>query len=165
MLKKILLVLLVALIAIQFFHPTRNTAEGAQVNFIGNKYPVPDDVKGILAKACYDCHSNNTRYPWYSKVQPFDWWITDHINEGKKEFNFDEYLSRSPRYQYNKIHEVAEQMEEHEMPLNSYLWIHKDAKLSEEEIKKVVNWTDRIRDSLEAHYPMDSLLRKKKPRS
>lgn len=163
MTKKILLVLLVALIAIQFFHPAPNKAAGAQPNFIGNKYPVPEEVNGILAKACYDCHSNNSRYPWYSKIQPFDWWITDHIKEGKKEFNFDEYLARSPRYQYNKIHEVAEQMEKHEMPLKSYLWIHKDAKLTEVEIKKVVDWTDSVRTSLEAQYPIDSLLRKKKP--
>jgi hypothetical protein len=163
MIKKFLLVLLVALIAIQFFHPARNMAEGAQPNFIGNKYPVPQDVKAILAKACYDCHSNNTRYPWYSKLQPIDWWITDHIREGKKEFNFDEFLARSPRYQYNKIHEVAELAEKHKMPLNSYLWIHKDAKLTEEETKKLVGWADSVHSNLEAQYPMDSLVRKKKP--
>lgn len=163
MIRKILLVLLLALIVIQFIHPARNKAEGAQANFIGNKYPVPQDVKDILAKACYDCHSNNSRYPWYSKLQPVDWWITNHIKEGKAEFNFDEYLARSPRYQYNKIHDVSELTEKHEMPLNSYLWIHKDAKLTDDEIKKVVNWADGIQDSLEAHYPMDSLLRKKRP--
>ena len=163
MIRKILLVLLVALIAIQFIHPARNKAVGAQPNFIGNKYPIPEDVKGILAKACFDCHSNNTRYPWYSKIQPVDWWLTDHIKEGKANFNFDEFLAKTLRYQYNKIHDVAELTEKHEMPLNSYLWIHKVAKLNEEETKKVISWANDVQDSLEANYPMDSLMRKKKP--
>ncbi len=163
MIKKILLILLVALIVIQFIHPAKNIAEGSQANFIGNKYPIPADVNGILAKACFDCHSNNTRYPWYCKLQPVDWWMTKHINEGKEEFNFDEYLSHSVRYQYNKIHEVAELVEKHKMPLNSYLWMHKAAKLNEDETKKVIAWADGVHDSLEAHYPIDSLTRKKKP--
>lgn len=63
MLKKIFLVLLVALVVIQFIHPKKNKAEGAQPNYIGNAYTIPDDVKSILAKACIDCHSNNTKYP------------------------------------------------------------------------------------------------------
>ncbi len=162
MIKKILLILLVALIVIQFIHPAKNKAEGAQTNFIGNKYPIPADVNGILAKACFDCHSNNTRYPWYCKTQPVDWWMNNHIKEGKAEFNFDEYLGKSLRYQYNKIQALGEQIDKHEMPLNSYLWIHKDAKLNEEESKKVIAWADGVQDSLESHYPMDSLMKKKK---
>jgi hypothetical protein len=163
MIKKILLLLLVALVVIQFIHPKKNTSEGPQANYIGNKYPVPDNVKGILAKACNDCHSNNTRYPWYSKLQPVDWWITNHVNEGKKELNFDEFLTRSPRYQYNKIKKAGDEAKEHNMPLNSYLWIHKDAKLTADEIASIENWCGSVQDSLEAHYPMDSLVRKKQP--
>src|SRR5262245_31962911 len=98
MYKKILLVVLLAFIVIQFIHPRRNRATGDQPNHIGNSFPIPDDVKVILKKACYDCHSNNTRYPWYSKIQPVDWWLTHHVNEGKMELNFDEYISRRPRY-------------------------------------------------------------------
>lgn len=163
MIRKILLVLLVALIAIQFIHPKRNKSEGPQPNYIGTAYAVPEDVKHILTKACFDCHSNNTRYPWYNYTQPTDWWITNHINEGKKEINFDEFTNKSPRYQYNKIKKVGEETKEHGMPLKSYLWIHKDAKLTDDEIGKIVTWTETIQDSLEAHYPMDSLLRPKRP--
>lgn len=161
MLKKILLFLLVVLVVIQFIHPRKNKAEGAQPNFIGNTFPVPESVKAILAKACNDCHSNNTIYPWYSRIQPVDWWMNNHVQEGKRELNLDEYINKPLRYQYHKMEEIAEQVKEGEMPLNSYTWIHKDAILTETEKKELINWADGIRDSLKARYPIDSLIRKK----
>lgn len=160
MLKRILLFLLIVLVAIQFIHPKRNKAAGEQGNYIGKLYPVPEDVHSILAKACLDCHSNNTRYPWYTNFQPFDWWITDHINEGKRELNFDDFSNKSARYRYNKMRETVEQVKENKMPINSYLWIHKDAKLTDYEKSKVMNWANGIMDTLKATYPPDSLKRK-----
>lgn len=161
MLKKILLFLLLGLIVIQFIHPKRNKAEGAQPNFIGNTYSVPDNVKQILAKACFDCHSNNTRYPWYCNIQPVDWWIAKHVKEGKEKLNLDEYTNRNLRYQYHKLEEIAEQVTEGNMPLKSYKWIHKDAVLTEAEKSAIVSWADGLRTGMEARYPMDSLVRKK----
>lgn len=161
MIKKILIVLLIGLIAIQFFHPTKNKAEGEQENYIGKKFIVPDDVKSILEKSCNDCHSNNTRYPWYSKVQPIDWWLDHHIKEGKREINFDEFSNKSLRYQYHKIEEIAEQVKKGEMPLNSYTWTHKDAILTDIEKNKIFTWTDAMKDSMKAKYPLDSLVRKR----
>ena len=105
-LKKILLVLLVALIVIQFIHPKKNKSEGPQPNYIGNNFTIPADVKAIMAKACNDCHSNNTRYPWYAKIQPVRWWLNNHITDGKKGLNFDEYTHRPLRYQYHKMDRV-----------------------------------------------------------
>lgn len=161
MIKKILLVLLAAFIIIQFIHPKRNRAEGPQPNYIGNSHPIPGDVKAILAKACNDCHSNNTKYPWYSKIQPVDWWLTDHVNDGRKELNFDEYTNRNLRYQYHKLEEVVEQVNKGEMPLNSYTWIHRDAKLTAAEKELLIGWAkSRIKD-MEATYPIDSLKRPK----
>jgi len=161
MLRKILLFLLVVLIAIQFIRPKKNASPGVQANYIGNKYTVPDDVKQILAKACNDCHSNNTRYPWYSKIQPVAWWLNDHIKDGKKAINFDEYTDKRLRFQYHKMEEVEDMVKEGKMPLKSYLWIHKDAKLTADEKQKIFNWTNSVRDTLEAQYPMDSLVRPK----
>lgn len=161
MIKKILLILLLGLIVIQFFHPKRNKTTADQPYAIGKKYPIPEDVNHILTVACYDCHSNNTRYPWYSHVQPVDWWMTGHINGAKKDLNFDEYTNKSPRYQYNKMKGAIDEVKKGDMPLNSYLWIHKDAKLSDEEKNKLFAWANSVMDSLKAHYPMDSLLRKK----
>lgn len=161
MLKKILLFLLAALVVIQFIHPKKNQTPGEQPNYIGNLYPVPDHVKAILEKACNDCHSNNTRYPWYSRTQPADWWLNDHVQDGKKELNLDEYTHRSLRYQYHKLEEIAGQVRDGEMPLKSYTWMHKDALLTETEKASLINWADAIRDSMEAKYPLDSLVRKK----
>jgi hypothetical protein len=163
MIRKILLFLLVSFIIIQFFHPKPNKSDSDQPNFIGKAYPVPDDVSAILKKACNDCHSNNSRYPWYSNIQPVDWWLTNHIKEGKNHLNFDEYANRSPRYQYGKMDETADLVKKGEMPLNSYTWIHKDAILKDEEKQKLIDWANGIMESLKSKYPIDSLVRKKRP--
>lgn len=156
-----MLVLLAVLVIIQFIHPKKNKAEGVQPNYIGNTFAIPADVKTILAKACYDCHSNNTRYPWYANLQPLHWWLEKHIKNGKKEINFDDYTNKSLRYQYHKMEEVIEQVKEGEMPLNSYTWIHKDAKLTTEEKAKITGWAQSVLDTMKATYPIDSLIRKK----
>ena len=161
MFRKIMLVLLAVLVIIQFIHPKKNKAEGVQPNYIGNTFAIPADVKTILAKACYDCHSNNTRYPWYANLQPLHWWLEKHIKNGKKEINFDDYTNKSLRYQYHKMEEVIEQVKEGEMPLNSYTWIHKDAKLTTEEKAKITGWAQSVLDTIKATYPIDSLIRKK----
>jgi len=161
MLKKILLVFVIILIVIQFIHPARNISDKAQPNNVGNAFNVPANVKAILDKACMDCHSNNTRYPWYFKIQPGDWWLTHHITEGKQGLNFDEYTNRSLRYQFHKMEEIAEQVKEGEMPLKSYTWVHKDAILSDEEKNTLTNWTQGIREVMKAKYPADSLVRKR----
>ncbi len=161
MFKKIMLVLLLVLIIIQFIHPKKNKAEGVQPNYIGSSFAIPADVKTILGKACNDCHSNNTVYPWYSKIQPVDWWMNNHIVDGKKGINFDEYTNKSLRYQYHKMEEVIEMIEDGKMPLNSYTWIHKDAILSADEKAKLINWANSVMDIMKAKYPVDSLIRKK----
>jgi hypothetical protein len=161
MFKKIMLVLLAGLIIIQFIHPKKNKAEGTQTNYIGYSFAVPADVKTILAKACNDCHSNNTVYPWYANIQPVHWWLDGHINDGKKHLNYDEYIHKSLRYQYHKMEETVEMVKEGEMPLNSYTRIHKDARLSEDEKSKIISWANAVMDTMKAKYPIDSLIRKK----
>jgi hypothetical protein len=161
MIKKILLLLFVAIIIIQFIHPKHNIAAGRQANYIGAVYRVPQDVRSILVKACNDCHSNNTRYPWYSKIQPIDWWLDNHVRNGKNGLNFDEFTNKSLRFQYNKMKDVLELVKDNKMPLNSYLWIHKDAILTTQEKAILLDWANGIRDSLQSRYPMDSLVRKK----
>ena len=161
MIKKIGLVLLAGLLIIQIFHPPKNKSEGPQANFIGNKFSIPSDVNTILAKACNDCHSNNTRYPWYAKIQPVHWWLDGHIRNGKKHLNFDEYTDKSLRYQYHKMEETIEMVDEEHMPLDSYTWTHKDARLTEDEKKKLTGWAKSIMDTMRAQYPLDSLIRKK----
>jgi hypothetical protein len=162
MFRKIMYVLLAAFIVIQFIHPAKNTSEGLQPNTIGNNYAIPADVKTILGKACNDCHSNNTRYPWYAKIQPVDWWLNKHVVDGKKDLNFDEFTNRAPRYQYHKMEEVIEMVKEREMPLKSYTWTHKDARLTSNEREKMTGWAQSVMDAMKVKYPVDSLIRPKR---
>jgi len=162
MFKKILLVLLVLLIIIQFIHPSRNISKGEQPNNISRAFNVPTEVRTVLDKACMDCHSNNTRYRWYFKIQPLDWWLTHHINEGKQELNFDEYANKPLRYQYHKMESTVDQIKKDEMPLNSYVWVHKDAILTDSEKNVLISWAQGITNEMKAKYPADSLVRKKK---
>jgi hypothetical protein len=161
--KRLLLFLGVALIVIQFFRPDRNIAAGpaAFKNDMTTIHNVPSNVQAVFQKACNDCHSNNTRYPWYSQVQPLAWWLADHIKEGKKELNFSEFATYSLRRRYRKLEEIATEVEAGEMPLSSYTFIHKDAKLTAAEKTAIINWTTGLRDSMQAVYPLDSLVRKK----
>src|SRR6267142_1784670 len=97
MIKKILPGLALLLVAIQFYRPARNLSAAPGPNDINVKHPLPPAVKTLLANACYDCHSNNTRYPWYADVQPIAWWLGRHIDEGKRHLNFSEFGRYPPK--------------------------------------------------------------------
>ena len=161
MIKKILIALLVIFVIIQFFRPSKIISAGQQANNIETKYAVPADVKIILEKACYDCHSNNTQYPWYNNIQPVAWWLKRHVDEGKRELNFDEFTNTALRRQYHKLEEVEEQVKEGEMPLPSYTWIHKNAILTDVEKNALYAWVSSTRAGMEAKYPIDSLVKPK----
>lgn len=158
--KRILLILLIAFVAIQFVRPAKNVSTDKSKN-IANLYAVPANVDAILTKACNDCHTNNTVYPWYASVQPVTWWLDDHIKEGKKHLNFDDYTTYNLRKQYHKMEEVVEMVKEKEMPLNSYTWVHSDAKLTNDERAALTTWAQSVMDTMKAHYPIDSLVRKR----
>ncbi len=163
--KKVLPALLVILVIIQFFHPKKNssTTGALLVNDIGKKYTVPDNIHQILQTSCYDCHSNNTVYPWYSKIQPVAWWLNNHIIEGKKEINFSEFATYRIGRQYKKLEEIMDQVKEDEMPLSSYTIIHKNAILSPEKKLALRNWATVLRDSIKSNNPTDSLISKRPP--
>ena len=165
MLKKILKrtfqILLFAFIVIQFFRPTKNKAAGMSNNDISKIYQIPQDVQSILKTSCYDCHSNNTVYPWYAEIQPAAWWLEHHINEGNKELNFSEFASYRIGRQYRKLEEINKEIKEDEMPLDEYLWVHKAAKLNEQQKLLLATWVTALRDTIKANYPADSLVRKK----
>jgi len=157
--KRVLILLLVLLIVIQFIRPAKNISAGPSPNDISTKYKMSEEVKNILKVSCYDCHSNNTTYPWYAKIQPVTWWLNDHITEGKRELNFSEFTTYSIRRQYSKLAETNEQLKKDEMPLKSYLLLHRNAKLDDQKKSAVVAWATSLRDSIKAKYPADSLKR------
>jgi hypothetical protein len=94
-------------------------------------------------------------------VQPVAWWLNNHVVDGKKHLNFSEFAGYSLRKQYHKLEETKEMIEKNEMPLDSYLWIHKNASLSEAQKLTITNWVGAVMDTMKAKYPIDSLIRKK----
>ncbi|MBN8837366.1 MAG: heme-binding domain-containing protein [Sphingobacteriia bacterium] len=156
------LALLALLLIIQLFHPQKNISSEATPKHIGTSYKIPENIQAILVKACYDCHSNNTVYPWYNNIQPVAWWLNDHVVSGKRHLNFDEFTAYSIARQYRKIQQCAEEVKNKNMPLLSYTWVHKNAILTQEEKLAFINWCSAVRDSIKAKYPADSLVMPKR---
>ncbi len=148
-LKKILVGAFVVFILIQFIRPARNISSQLLPSDISNVVPLPDSVKSLLYTACYDCHSNNTHYPWYANLQPMGWLLADHIKDGKAELNFDEFGSYSKRRQLSKLKAIAGSVKDGSMPIASYTWMHRDAKLLAENNASIIDWAVRTRDSLD----------------
>lgn len=142
--KKVLLILLAIFVVIQFFPTQKNISTAQQPNNINNVFTVPSDVDKILRTSCYDCHSNNTKYPWYNKVQPVAWFLAGHVQDGKRKLNFDEFATYAQEKSLHKLGEVRENILEGEMPLKSYTLIHKDAILSDAQKQIVVNWVNTL---------------------
>ncbi len=146
--KQIGLVGVIIFISIQLIRPARNKSDGVPAADISKLVIVPDSVQVILANACYDCHSNNTRYPWYINIQPMGWFMAKHIRKGKAALNFSEFGSYSPRKQASKLTEIANSVRDGIMPLASYRWFHKKARLSGDEKRRLINWVHQTKDSL-----------------
>lgn len=155
MAKKILIGLLIVFVVMQFFQPKRNISEVIpDTDFIIMNNP-PEEVVAILKTSCYDCHSNNTSYPWYNKVAPVSYILANHVNEGKEHLNFSEWGTYNDHQKEHASEEIMEEIEEHHMPLKSYISMHKDAVISEEEIKILKSY-------FETHLAM-SQLKSEKP--
>ncbi|CAA0148796.1 MULTISPECIES: heme-binding domain-containing protein [Flavobacteriaceae] len=148
-LKIIAWIALGALVVIQFFPTDKNESYTTpETDFVlVNK--VPSEIENQLMQSCYDCHSNNTVYPWYSKIQPAAWFLEDHIKEGKAELNFNEWDNYSDRRKKSKLRSIIKQIENGEMPLDSYTLIHRDAIFSKEEKETVLNYMKTLKDDLE----------------
>jgi hypothetical protein len=158
--KRILIALLVIFILIQFIRPDTNKHPGVQPNSILSKNPASPQVTAILQKACFDCHSNNTTYPWYSHIQPVAWWMDNHIRDGKKELNFDEFLTYPAKKQFKKIGKAMDEVKEGEMPLPSYTIIHKNAKLTDAEKQAFLLWASQVEKSYD--FPAENNERQEK---
>ena len=139
---------LVLFLSIQFIRPRRNNDGMVPGLSFVQLYRVPDSVNQILQKSCYDCHSNHTRYSWYTNIQPAGWMMARHIRLGKSELNFSEFSSYSKRRQISKLKAIAHQIEDNEMPLKSYKLLHKKARLSALEKKLIISWMRNKADSI-----------------
>lgn len=146
--KIILWILVVAVIAMQFIQPVRNkTRQILPIDF-AKIYAVPPAIQAILQNACYDCHSNCTRYPWYVNTQPMAWIMAGHIKNGKEVLNFSEFGSYSARRQISKLRGIVNSIKDDIMPLSSYKIMHKSANLSAADKALFMNWMMDKADSL-----------------
>ncbi|QHT66670.1 heme-binding domain-containing protein [Rhodocytophaga rosea] len=146
--KKILIALLIILVGIQFIRPAPNNGEASGNKDFTNYVQVPEHIKTTLQASCFDCHSNHTNYPWYASVNPIGLWLNHHIEEGKSELNFSDFSTYDLKRMDHKLEETAEEVQEGHMPLPSYTLIHTDTKLSQEQVKQIVEWVKTERQRL-----------------
>ena len=151
MLRKILLLILIFLIAIQFIRPARNNGNMAGPTDITHYVKVPDTVMHILKVACYDCHSNYTVYPWYVNINPVGLWMANHIKDGKRAINFSDLSRFDKKKLDHRMEDVEELVEKKEMPLESYTIIHQNAKLDPAAIQLLKEWSLAARKEIGYH--------------
>jgi hypothetical protein len=142
-LRILLISLLIILVAMQFYRPQRNASQYREVTVFEKETGVPGEVRTILENKCYDCHSNQTVYPWYANVAPVSLWIDDHIVEGREHFDASEWASYDIEKKDHKLEELIEEVEEDKMPLPSYTWIHDN--ISGEEKEMLIQWAREAR--------------------
>ncbi|TDQ16437.1 heme-binding protein [Algoriphagus boseongensis] len=163
MIKKITIGLVALLVLIQFIPVEKNESNDNEFD-VSKSYNVPDNVSMILKGACNDCHTNLTRYPWYSNIQPVKFFLADHVNDGKRHLNFSSFTNLPLAVQNHKFEEVIEMVEEKEMPLESYTYfgLHPEANLTDQERQVLIDWAKEQMAMLAATYPADSLVMKRR---
>ena len=134
-LRKGLLGLGVAIVAIQLVPVDRASPP------VAADVAAPANVRAVLKRACYDCHSNETAWPWYSRVAPVSWLVAQDVREGRKELNFSDWGSYAAKRQVRKLKEVREQVADGEMPPWFYVAVHREAVLSAEDKALLKAWT------------------------
>ncbi|MBK7477966.1 MAG: heme-binding domain-containing protein [Haliscomenobacter sp.] len=135
-----LLALLGALVFIQFLQISKtNPAADPAQDYLATANP-PEAVTSLLKQACYDCHSNLTRYPWYSYVQPAGWFLKKHIDEGREHLNFSVWTTYPAKRANHKLEECFEVVETKEMPLKTYPLMHPEAKLDDAQREELISW-------------------------
>ena len=138
--KNIFIFLVFLFLAIQFIRIDKTTEP---INPTTDFIPVTSansDITGILKTSCYDCHSNQPTYPWYTNIAPVSWWIKHHIDEGSHHLNFSIWGTYSEKRKNHKLKECIEMIEEGEMPMSSYTLTHREAKLTDAQKMQLVEF-------------------------
>jgi hypothetical protein len=125
---------------LQFIRPARTNPPVDQTKTIQAHTRMTPEVAAILDRSCNDCHSYQTRWPWYSNVAPVSWFVIGHVNDGRDDLNFSDWAQYSQSEQRNYLKKMCREVEGGEMPLQSYLWLHGNAKLSGKDVKVLCDW-------------------------
>jgi hypothetical protein len=147
-LKWVVITIVVVFIGIQFVRPARTNPPVDQAQTMQSRLQLTPEVSAILDRSCQDCHSNSTRWPWYSNVAPASWFLIDHVNEGRQHLNFSDWGKLDKRRADKKLEEMCEEVQDQFMPIDSYTWIHRSAKLSDADIKAICDWSESERARL-----------------
>lgn len=146
--KKIAIILLAAFVIAQFFGPEKNEGDVVTLEFFIAETNPSENVHNILKESCFDCHSNKTTYPWYNNITPVNFWLADHVRDGKKHLNFSDWNTYSLKKKAHKMDELVEEVEEKKMPLDSYTWTHAEANLTQAQIDEMVAWGKSVQADL-----------------
>ena len=138
--NKIALGIILVFAIMQLFRIDKKPYQEPDLNDIFEIEEATTELEVLVKTACYDCHSDQVKYPWYSNLAPISWWVQDHIDHGYKHFNFSAWGKYPSDKKAHKADEGVEMLEEEEMPLPSYTLIHRDAVLSKEERKMLMGW-------------------------
>lgn len=136
-------ILFLVFLAIQAFRPPRENPPNVPSQAVAAHVAIPPDVEATLRRACYDCHSNETRWPWYSGVAPISWFVIGHVNDGRRRLNFDDWTAHSPRVTAPPLDRVCREVSSGDMPLSTYLLLHHDAELSPDDVARLCAWGSR----------------------
>jgi len=131
------------LIIIQFFHPENNNSAVDPAGDLILVTSPPEQIAALLKHACYDCHSNQTVYPWYNKISPVSWYLGRHIRKGKEKLNLSEYGTIEKSDGIGLLVKICEEVEDGAMPLKSYQSLHKEARLTQDERTLICDWTEK----------------------
>jgi hypothetical protein len=140
--KKILIALAVVFVFIQFIPSGIPENIPEDKSSIAGSSMVTGPVLNQIKRSCFDCHSNQVQFPWYSKLAPSSWLLANHISEGKSHLNFSEWEAYSNREKIGLLEDIKDEVGSGKMPLKSYLLIHRDAKLNSEEISALIKWAE-----------------------
>ena len=146
--KWVAIVLVLGIIGIQFVRPARtNPAVDPSQTWEAHVRMTPEVAK-IFERSCNDCHSHKTTWPWYSNVAPVSWWVIDHVNHGRSHLNYSEWGTIKPADQSKSLQEICDEVIDGNMPLPSYLPMHPNARLSEQDKKVICDWTEAERQRM-----------------
>ena len=150
--KRVFIAIIVIAAAIQLIRPARTNPASDPSAAMTSRVHVSKEVIAILDRSCRDCHSNETRWPWYTNVAPVSWWVIDHVNHGRSHFNFSEWAKYNSEEQRDLLKAACELSRKREMPLPSYLRMH-DAAMTARDIETLCTFTDAaIRHSATAQH-------------
>lgn len=152
-LKWIAVVIAVIFIGLQFTTPRHTNPSVDAAQTLAATTAVPPEISAVFARSCNDCHSNETNWRWYTYVAPVSWFTVGHVNDGRKEFNLSEWGRYGTRMKETRLKAICAEARGGTMPIASYTFVHRDTKLSPDEVTKICEWTENTRQQLAAKSP------------